>query len=80
MFLIHYSNRSAPGYSLALALAIAGREIALLSYPKGDPGRKLKMSLNLIKPACKLPFRGSRGSGLGVNFMIISDLKAELGI
>ncbi len=61
-------------YSLTLAQAHAGREIASLSTPEGDPTRKLKTNLDLIRPACKLPFRGSRGSGLGLDFIIIFDL------
>ncbi len=61
-------------YSLTPAMAHAGREIASLSYPEGDPTRKLKTNLYLIRPACKHPFRGSRGSGLGLDFIIIFDL------
>ncbi len=92
MFLKHYFHRSAPVYSLTLAQAHAGREIASLSYsltlaqahagreiaalstPEGDPTRKLKTNLDLIRPAYKLTFRGSRGSGLGLDFILIFDL------
>ncbi len=62
-------------YSLTQAQAHAGREIALLSYPEGDPTRKLKTNLDLIRPACKHPFRGSRGSTSGLDFIMIFDLK-----
>lgn len=57
MFLKHYFHRSTHVYSLKLAQAIAGREIASLSYPKGGSVRKLKTNLDLIRPGCKLPFR-----------------------
>ncbi len=61
-------------YSLTQAQAMAGHEIASLSSPEGNPTRKLKTNLDLIRPACKLTFRGSRGSGLGLDFIIIFDL------
>ncbi len=40
--------RSAPGYSLALAQAHAGREIASLSYPVGEPAHILILNLKLV--------------------------------
>jgi len=46
---------SAPVYSLTLAQAHAGREIASLSYPKGDPAHKIVPNLNLVNSCVSPP-------------------------
>jgi hypothetical protein len=40
--------RSAPVYSHTLAKAHAGREIASLSYPEGEPAHILILNLTLV--------------------------------
>jgi hypothetical protein len=53
--------RSAPGYSLALAQAHAGREIASLSYPEGEPAHSLILNLKLVNRVLAPP-QGAGGS------------------